>query len=116
VAGIGDFDGVVCAESRGELKVEVVGDPDVALFERGVEDAAFEADGADRNGVVAGFDGELGGGGQVKFAFVVDEVPLLYRGGVRAFGGDESEFKEVGGENGELGVAGLGEGEGVFEG
>jgi hypothetical protein len=116
VGGIGDFDRSVRLERGGELEIEIVGDAEVALFEGGVEDATFEAEGADGDGFVIGFDGELGGGRKMKFAFFVDEVPVVDWGREGVFGGDETQFQEIGREDGELGVTGLGEGEGVFEG
>jgi hypothetical protein len=100
--GIGDGDSLPFLNGLGELEVEMIGDAEVALAVGGVERATFEADTLNGDCGVVGLDGKFCGRRKDVLEIGGDEIPLGGAGRRRSFGGDESEFKEIGSEDAEV--------------
>ena len=83
------------------------------MFERGVEDAAFEPDVLDGDGPAIGLDGERSGGRQREVTVRGHEIPF----GRRSFGrlgGDELEFQHSRGQHLQGLLTDCGQGEQIF--
>src|SRR5689334_17524055 len=76
-ARVNDLDALVFIYWASELEIEVIAEPQVALFERSIEHTPPEADGLHRDGVAAGFDVNFFRVGKMKLAVGADKVPSL---------------------------------------
>jgi len=84
-ARIIDFNALVFVDWTSELEIEVIADPQVALFKRSIEHTPPEADRFHRDRVTAGFDVDSFASRKTKLAVGADKVQVCTGAGSGGF-------------------------------